>query len=113
MDYTNTSLTEVIKKEAKEKLVEKAQLIIDGDLDIIEGLRLILSLSNRAGIQDNDILLPIIGFVSQTDYFPIGEARDQCDPEYLQKLDKEKTEFIKDFKSSIVDTCIQIVKKYS
>lgn len=109
----NDTLPDILKREAISKLIETARLLIDDKLDLVEGSRLIIQFARKGDILDDDIFLPIMGFEDQTQHFLIGEARRQAEEKYLNNLDKEKDEFIKEIKPEIIEDCKQIINKYS
>lgn len=87
-----------------------AQQIIDGSIEIIEGCRRIAFLKIYL-IEDLDYRM-IIGFVSQTDKFPIGSERKYYDEEYLKKLDKELNEYLVECRPTVLEACKNLINKY-
>lgn len=109
----NKSLPDLLKQEAKEELTKTANLVLEDRLDIIEGSRFMLKFASRAGIANDEIFLPVIGFESQTDHLPVGELRKHYGQKYLKELDQEKGNYINEFKSQITEICREIIKKFS
>lgn len=109
----NSNPPEALKNEVKEKLLDTIELIIANKINLIEGSRRVINLASRAGIIEDKVFLPLIGFESQTDQFPTGEVRKRFNKDYLKQLDREQQEYIDEFKDSIVEACQTKFKKYS
>lgn len=112
MTTDNLTLPEVIKRDKINQLVTNAQLVLKNEINIIEASRKIAHLIMGLGLKDN-FLLPIIGFESQTDHFPLGELRNKYNTQALEKLDKEQEEYIREFEPQVKSICEEIIKRFS
>jgi hypothetical protein len=104
----NSSFRNVKRSE----LVNVALSMIDGKLSLIEGARRICSLRYDIGDPENEVFLPILGFESETDNFPLGNVRDAYAAEYLQRLDEEADYYITETKDVVIDACREIVRTF-
>ncbi len=109
----NDTLPNILKIEAKQKLIETAISITKDEIGIVEGCRLISKLIHKAGVEEDELFLPIIGVDSETDHYPFGKVRDQYNADYLKKLDEEIKAYETRNKNLIVDVCKDIVTKYA
>lgn len=109
----NHTLPNILKTEAKKKLIETANSIIKDEIGVVEGCRLISKLIHKAGVEENDLFLPIIGVDSETDDYPLGKVREHYGAEYLEKIDKEIKAYETRNKNLIVEVCRGIIDKYS
>ena len=100
-------------EKKKIELVLVAQSILDGKMDLIEGVRNICSLRPETGDPDNEVFLLIRAIESETDHYPVGQTRKRCSAEYLHRMDIEKQRYIEDAMNDIFNACKKIVKIYS
>jgi hypothetical protein len=100
-------------KSTRSELVEVATAMIDGRIDLIDGVRRITVL--RYGVEDPDseVFLPIRAAESETDHFVLGDARQHCAPEYLRELDAELARYLSEAQDEILSACKDILRKYS
>ena len=96
----------------RKELVETAELLIAGKLDLVRGCRTLNRLSRSVEPFNSSIFNPIIGFDSETDDYPLDEVRDSYEKKYLEKLDKEVLEYSDRARSSILNCCKLIVAEY-
>jgi hypothetical protein len=97
--------------ENKNKAINIAQSILDGNLDIINGSRQLLSLLDDLNIDRTacDGYMTIVGVDDQTDHLPVGKDRKHYAPKYLKELDEEIACCIKDFEQSTKKACRDII----
>ena len=99
--------------QAKFKIRQLAQQIINNQIDFIEGCRKVTQLSNY--LNNSDIerldkhLLVIKGISSESDRFPVGKVRATCSLKHLTELDIEKEKFIIFYSSTVSDSCQNII----
>jgi len=105
------TLSDELKLIAKKELLSKLKVIETNKLDLVEDVRRILSLAEKAGISDDDLFLPIKGIESQTDHIPVGDVRKQFNESYLKELDKEQEELTIEFKDQLIDASKKILNK--
>ncbi|MDJ0689577.1 MAG: hypothetical protein QNJ41_13805 [Xenococcaceae cyanobacterium MO_188.B32] len=92
----------------KLKIKQIAEKIINNEIDLIEGCRIIASLAYE--LENRDSIFFILAISSESDRFPLGKVRDTCSLEHLEDLDREKEEFITFYKQKILDSCQEIIK---
>lgn len=95
-----------------QKAVFLARKIVDGSIDPIEGCRQMVSLRVQQEIRDDQDFVTIRGFESETDEFPVGEARKHYDSEYLKKLDLKLKWYLDQMMPNLIEACQNIIKKY-
>jgi hypothetical protein len=95
------------------ELVSVATAMINGEINLIEGIRKITALRHHVESPDGEIFIPIRAIESETDHFPLGRARMQCAPDYLKRADEEMERYVVDIKADIVVACREIVRAYS
>ena len=95
------------------EVVDMAQAIIDGRIDLIEGCRRLGSLAHAAGWQDDEVFLPIRAVDSETDRFPPTHARQHYSRRLLEQLDRERGEYVRWAQPHVVSACRAIVEKLS
>ncbi len=101
---------EYIQKMKKE-IVEIASLMIDGNMDLIEGCRVLTNYGQQ--FNDDPVFFPLEAIDSESDHFLIKGAREKRDNAYLLRLDKEKEKFLIEVKADIITACKEVIKKYS
>ena len=96
-----------ITKELKKSLVTTANLMINGDIDIIQGSRLICSIlpSFNYELIDEGLFLYFIAVESETDVYPIGNDRKHYAAEYLAELDQKRNDYIKRQSCDVIKHC--------
>ena len=95
------------------ELIAVAAAMIDGKMNLIEGVRKITALRHDVENPDDEIFMPIRAIESETDHFPIGPARAQYAPDYLKRADEEIERYLADAKDNILAACREIVRVYS
>jgi hypothetical protein len=100
-------------KNAGAELVAVATAMIDGNMNLIEGVRQITALRSRVQNPSDEIFMPIRAIESETDHFPLGSARAQCAPAYLTEMDAKMERYIADARHDILAACQAIVRAYS
>jgi hypothetical protein len=101
---------EIRNKNRECELIHVAKSMIDGEIDLIEGVRKICFLRNYTKFPDSKIFIPIRAIDSETDHFPIGEMRKFCSMEYLRRMDEEMYVYISNMKGEILKCCSEIVR---
>lgn len=101
------------QEQARLELLEVANSMLGGKIHLIEGCRKICSLRHKVGDADNQIFIPIRGVESETDHYPLGDARKICDQDYLKKIDAEMEQYIAEVKNTILQSCKEIIKVYA
>jgi hypothetical protein len=92
--------------------LEVAKQIIDKEISIVEGCRTLTNL--RLNIDpDNEIFLLFRGVSSETDDYPLGEARKYWDEKALAKLDTEIKEYENRIREDVNKACWHLIEKLS
>ncbi len=99
--------------ETKKEGIRLAKEILDGNLHLISGCRIITGLSCDTNNPEDDIYLPFIAVDSETDHLPMGSVRALCDPDYLVRVDKEINRYIDLESDDIREACVELIKKLS
>ena len=97
----------------RQELVELAHLMLDGQFNLIEGVRRICALRLATGDPDNEVFFPIWAVESETDAFPLGEMRAACSPDYLKRSDAEMQRYLDESRSDILKACREILRAFS
>lgn len=95
------------------ELIAVANAMLDGKMDLIEGVRKICSLRFAVGDPDNDVFMPIRAIESETDHSPLGEMRSRCAPDYLRRMDAEMQRYLSDARQDILEACKEIIRIFS
>lgn len=82
-----------------------ARQMIDGQMDLLDGVRRLDGLATELGVALDDPYITFKGIASQADEFPDPKARAHFDPEMLRRLDDSKREFVDAFRDKIVEAC--------
>lgn len=90
-----------------------AHKVLDGELGIVEGCRLLASLASRFDVSESDALKTIIVVESETEALPVGEFRSQWHPESLAKKDAEFAPYIEKVRPLVLEACRALVQEYS
>jgi hypothetical protein len=97
----------------RRELVNTAQLMLTGEMNLLEGTRCICELRFSVGDPENEVFLPIRAVDSETDHFPLGAIRASCSPEYLMRADDEMQTYLNDMSKDILQACSKMVEAFS
>ena len=84
--------------------------MLSGKVDLIAGSRKLCELRYLIGEPDNPVFLPIIGFESDTDDYPLGVSRQLYNPAYLQEVEKEVAQYVQTAKPAVLAACRRILE---
>jgi hypothetical protein len=74
----------------RERVVETARSMLNGDLNFLEGARTLVDLRHEAAVRDDDSdFMVFVAIDSETDNLPIGAIRQHWPQEVLEKLEPE------------------------
>ena len=93
--------------------VEIATGVINGSINPIEGCRRLVWLDEDLNMENDKSFLALAGMESETDHWPLGEAKENYSPAYLQKVEKEEREYLASARDEIVQACREIIEKLS
>lgn len=99
--------------EKRAELVLLATAMIEGRLNLIDGVRKIASIRHHVGDPENEVFVPIRAIESETDHFPLGQMRQQCADDYLRRMDEEMDRYLATAKDDIMEACKAIVRAFS
>ena len=97
----------------RNELIELATLILKDEINVIEAIRKICNLRFQIDDPENEFFLPFIAIDSDTDHYPVGNMRANCDEGYLKSMDIEMAGFLKKERQYIVNACLDIIKACS
>ena len=95
--------------QARREIVETATAMLSGTLDLVMGCRRLCELRHMMVASDSELFLPIIGFESETDCYPVGSIRDRCAANYLQRVDRELQDYVKRAGPAVLAACKRII----
>lgn len=102
---------EGITKELKDRLVNIANLMINREVDIIKGCRLIrwTIAEHNYDLINADIFLPFMAVESETDIYPLGDERKHYSKKYLAELDKEVSDYVNMESENVIKLCREMI----
>lgn len=103
-------MTDLGGEQARQDIVAIARAMVSGTLDLMSGCRRLCDLRHRIGASDSDLFLPIIGFESQTDDYPIGAMRAQYEKDYLKQVDEQMDAFLVEARPGVLAACKRIIE---
>lgn len=90
------------------EIVDLIDRMARGEIDLIHGLRRVVSLRHQTCDPDSEKFLPLRAMESETDHFPLGEARLMYSTEFLEKLDDERETYLADVSQEILLACQEL-----
>ena len=97
---------------ARYDIVTTAQAVLDGKLEIIEGVRKLNQLRGAVDEYGSTLFDVIAGVESETEMYPIGDLRRRYNAEYLKQLDSRLSEFLPKIKEPLFASLREIVEYY-
>jgi hypothetical protein len=97
----------------RKELVATATAMLFGEINLIWGIRRILSLSGEIGDGGNEVYIPVRAIDSETDHFPLGDVRLNWESGALGRMDIEMEDYLTEAKEDILRSCQEIVQFYS
>lgn len=103
-----------IKTDNKRKIINIAEQMINGDLNLIKGSRIINRLRGSLDKADSSLFDVFNVVSSDTEAIPMDEnVRKNYGEEYLKQSDQEMKEYIEEMKSTIIAACKKLKQYYS
>lgn len=96
----------------QKKIVDSCQLLVNGDINFIEGCRKLVSLRNQLGLENDPGFLPFVGVASETDDYPDTFLRENFGADYLKRIDEEIAGYITIVEPTIIEFCGILISKY-
>jgi hypothetical protein len=101
-----------MEETARKEITNTCLLLENDSIDFIEGCRKVVSLRNRYDLAEDLSFSPFVGVVSETDDYPDQSVRENFSKDYLERIDKEITDYILQVRPSIIEACSILVEKY-
>ncbi|MGI0495464.1 hypothetical protein ACN4EG_27115 [Alkalinema pantanalense CENA528] len=98
--------------DAESAIVDIAKSIISDKIDTLEGCRQLVTLHYQVN-DSEETFLPLVGIVSETDDFPMGDERLGWSSDALSTMDCEREMYLEQVRSLIYTTCREIISKFS
>jgi hypothetical protein len=95
--------------EINKEIAHIAQAMLDRKIDPVAGARRIARLRHSSIGLPADLLLPIVGFESETEDWVPQEQRERYSKVYLDRVDAEVAEYSREAAPSVHDACQQLV----
>jgi hypothetical protein len=99
-------------EKARREVLDVARKMLEKKIHLIEGCRRICSLRHDLDDPENELFIPFRGIDSETDHYPLGEARNQCDANYIKRIDHEIDEYLSVVGEPLAQACKALVNKY-
>lgn len=98
--------------ELRMQCIDTCQSVIEGDIGLVEGIRIVVSLSFDLGCEDEQPFLVFRGIESSSDHFPIGQPRASWHKDALAREDARRVEFERGLRDEIVANCKEIIRRF-
>lgn len=107
-------LNKQIEQKSLAKIIEIANKMLKGEINLAKGSREIVSLKNKIEDSENDIFNTFILVDSDTDHIPLDEdIRKRWNQESLKELDKELDQYIFDMRKKILESCKELIRYFN
>ena len=108
---------EKYKTIVKKKIVDLAQRIVTGQVEILLGCREIVAPINELlskGYDENKELLNFFkGVDSESDDLPLGAERKRWNEDALKEKDKIRDKYSSDIKNEVIKNCQELIALFS
>jgi hypothetical protein len=114
----STEMSEHITNEqyvhsVRERVVEIARAMLDGQLSFLSGSRTLSALRHDAGVRDDDAdFMAFVVIESETDELPIGQVREYWDKAALERLEPEIQAAEAWAKEQGKNACVTLIARY-
>ncbi|MCB1655164.1 MAG: DUF2489 domain-containing protein, partial [Pseudomonadales bacterium] len=88
--------------DPQQELVLVAKSMLDGSLNLIEGVREICELRKATNDPEDELFFSIRAIDSETEHFPIGRVRKECSGPFLKRADLEMKNYLSETKEVIL-----------
>ncbi|RDX39104.1 hypothetical protein DZA51_00250 [Vibrio campbellii] len=96
----------------QKEIVDICLLLLNEDIDFIDGCRQLVSLRNQLGLECDPDFLPFVGVTSETLDYPELGIRDNFSADYLKRIDEEMSDYISLARPFITEACRTLISKY-
>lgn len=99
--------------QQREQVLSTARMMLNGDLGIIQGARILTTLRHHVTDEDHDAdFMPFIGIESETDHLPLGTVRQHWSEAALLTKDARIQEAEDFFRDAALSACIRLVERF-
>ena len=98
--------------QAEKDIVETCRSMMNGEIHLLEGCRIIQSLRIATDYPENKIFFLIRSVESETDHFPLGRAREHYADSALKRADEQMNDYIEKNREDIIKSCRNILSFY-
>ena len=98
--------------DQRNRAVEVASRILEGSIGLTEGIRNLLLFQKEMGRAKDPEFLFFAGIASETDDFPVGDARKNWNEIALKQKDADLKEYEDRIRPTVLDACRRFVQKY-
>lgn len=91
-------------------LVDALEDLLASRVGVTEACRTIADLGRTLGEVNNDLLLPFVGFDSETDSFPLGPVRERWATSMLREQDEERARYEELCRPRLVDAAQKLLE---
>jgi hypothetical protein len=102
-----------MKWDARTEVVRLAIAIDRGDIEMVEGCRLLVKHFGDAGLRDDPDALMIVGVESETDDLPVGPEKSYWNPSAAAAKIAQKQTYIATVRPMVLAACQALVAKLS
>jgi len=81
-------------------------------MQLVEGARKINHLRFAIDEPEHEVFKSIVAFEDDTEDFPLGDLRAECEPNYLKRLDEKMNKLIEDDKADVLAACEEILRLF-
>lgn len=99
--------------DLKNKITNACLLIMNNEIDFIEGCRILASLRTQYDLGEDPDFSPFVGVVSETDDYPQKNIRVNFSKDCLTRIDAEVADYVSRVRPSITEACSVLLAKYS
>lgn len=97
---------------AASEILHTVTALRKGEMDPLTAARRITKLRFETANPDDDVFMPFRAVASDTDRFPVGEARRSCAPDYLQRVDAELAAYLKEATPDLLKACDELIARF-
>jgi hypothetical protein len=109
---TSQTYNEEHRQFLSRKVVAAAQSILSGELGVVAGARQLCGLAHQVGADRDPDFIVFIGIDSESDHLPIGEVRQQWNPDALLAKDAELADYEARVRERAFAACRSLIQKY-
>ena len=101
----------VDRDTGRSETLETLREIVSGDLDPLEGCRLVVRSYGLFGDRNDADYMTLVGIESETDDLPLGHVREGWGAEALQAAGRERDRYMAEVKAILLAACGSLLAK--